>query len=207
MSVVDLMSDDDTVVGDTGVQLDIVELFSDDDIVGVDDTVGDAVLEEHRFTVTGPPTPMPRPRFYRGVAVNKADKRIVAFRNSARMDLQRQGVSNFPVMGEVPVVLEIWFCMRLPNTAFVNGDRQRLRGGRATAGVCHYRPIKPDVDNFLKFVLDGLKGVAFPDDKWVVGVTCYKCDDTTPPYTGKTMCLLKSATQGVMKPIPDWSTL
>ena len=99
----------------------------------------------------------------------------------------------FPVMGDNPVVMEVWFCMRLPNTAFVNGDRLRLRGDLTRGGHCHYRATKPDVDNYLKFTMDALKGVAFTDDKCVVGVTAYKCLDTTPPYEGKTMIIFKAA--------------
>ena len=192
--------------------MDVIDLVSDDESEGggVAAAVGNAVAlvanaaREYRVTVLGPPVPMPRPRFYKTVVVNKADKRLASFRDAARIDLIAQGEDVFPVMGDNPVVMEVWFCMRLPNTAFVNGDRLRLRGDLTRGGHCHYRATKPDVDNYLKFTMDALKGVAFTDDKCVVGVTAYKCLDTTPPYEGKTMIIFKAAGEATMKPIPNW---
>lgn len=43
-------------------------------------------------------------------------------------------------------------------------------------------PGKPDIDNILKVVLDGLNGIAYKDDKQVVLTQCKKVyADTTRP--------------------------
>lgn len=34
--------------------------------------------------------------------------------------------------------------------------------------------VKPDIDNVLKIVMDGLNGVAYEDDKQVISCSCYK---------------------------------
>lgn len=184
--------------------MSVVDLISDDGSDSLGEEIETMGEEGYRVTVGGPPVPMPRPRFYRTIVVNKADKKIAAFANSAKLYLASKGTTHFPVMGDVPVVLEVWFCLRLPNSAFVNGDRFRLKAEFRDPGVSHYRQYKPDADNLVKFVMDGLKGVAYPDDKCVVGLTCYKCMDTTPPYNGKTKCVFKAARASNMKPIPTW---
>ena len=40
--------------------------------------------------------------------------------------------------------------------------------------------VKPDVDNVSKLILDALNGVAYDDDKQVVGVTVWKWYSDTP---------------------------
>lgn len=45
-----------------------------------------------------------------------------------------------------------------------------------------YTPGKPDIDNILKVVLDGLNGIAYEDDKQVTMTQCKKVyADTTRP--------------------------
>jgi Holliday junction resolvase RusA-like endonuclease len=39
--------------------------------------------------------------------------------------------------------------------------------------------LKPDVDNIIKAVMDGLNGVAFEDDKQITFVSCHKRNRTT----------------------------
>lgn len=34
--------------------------------------------------------------------------------------------------------------------------------------------VKPDIDNLIKLVLDGLNGVVYPDDKQIVKLNCDK---------------------------------
>lgn len=161
----------------------------------------------NRVTVAGPPSPMPAHKFFRGVTVNPATPKLNAFRAAARQNLEAQGVTMFPVLGEVPIAVEIWFCMRLNNIDFINGDRTRLRGDLNRTDVSHYNVAKPDVDNLVKFALDGLKGVAYRDDKLVVSVKAYRCRDNIPPYEGKTMCVFKEATQEEMPAIPVWNAV
>lgn len=50
--------------------------------------------------------------------------------------------------------------------AMVDGTRKPLK--------------KPDIDNIVKIVLDGLNGAAYDDDKQVVALSCIKAYSTEP---------------------------
>lgn len=56
------------------------------------------------------------------------------------------------------------------------------RAKKADAAAGKLAPGKPDIDNILKVVLDGLNGSAYEDDKQVVMTQCKKVyADTTRP--------------------------
>lgn len=47
------------------------------------------------------------------------------------------------------------------------------------------RPVvKPDIDNVAKAILDALNGVAFPDDRQIVQLSCEKWYDVTDENCG-----------------------
>lgn len=48
------------------------------------------------------------------------------------------------------------------------------RAKKAEAAAGKLAPGKPDIDNILKVVLDGLNGIAYEDDKQVTIVRCKK---------------------------------
>ena len=48
------------------------------------------------------------------------------------------------------------------------------RAKKAEAAAGKLAPGKPDIDNILKVVLDGLNGIAYEDDKQVTIVQCKK---------------------------------
>lgn len=54
---------------------------------------------------------------------------------------------------------------------------QQLPESKSWMGIQPFT-LKPDVDNVIKAVLDGLNGVAFVDDKQVVFVSCKKNNRT-----------------------------
>ena len=72
------------------------------------------------------------------------------------------GMSSVPVFGSnQPVVVNIKFFMRRPNTHFKGKDRQNaLRAGMPLAHV-----VVPDLDNMVKFVLDGMNKLVYQGDK------------------------------------------
>jgi Holliday junction resolvase RusA-like endonuclease len=45
---------------------------------------------------------------------------------------------------------------------------------------------KPDIDNLIKFVMDGLTGIFYADDDQVVRVCAVKMMDTEEPFGGRT---------------------
>lgn len=64
-----------------------------------------------------------------------------------------------------PVKVTVWAFMKIPESKSAKA-REQMRGEYATK--------KPDIDNILKIILDGLNGVAYDDDKQVVQATVYK---------------------------------
>lgn len=65
------------------------------------------------------------------------------------------------------VMVEAWFCMPIP-ASWSKKKREDAAAHRI------YPMLKPDIDNLLKALLDGLNGLAYADDKQVVSVICYK---------------------------------
>lgn len=74
--------------------------------------------------------------------------------------------------GRVMVVIEAVFPI----------PKSWTRAKKAEAIAGKLPPGKPDIDNILKVVLDGLNGIAYEDDKQVVLTQCKKVyADTTRP--------------------------
>lgn len=74
--------------------------------------------------------------------------------------------------GRVVVVIEAVFPI----------PKSWTRAKKAAAAAGKLAPGKPDIDNILKVVLDGLNDVAYEDDKQVVLTHCKKVyADTTRP--------------------------
>ena len=74
--------------------------------------------------------------------------------------------------GPVMVVIEAVFSI----------PKSWTRAKKAEAAAGKLAPGKPDIDNILKVVLDGLNGIAYEDDKQVVLTQCKKVyADTTRP--------------------------
>ena len=70
--------------------------------------------------------------------------------------------------GAVMVIIEAVFSI----------PKSWTRAKKADAAAGKLAPGKPDIDNILKVVLDGLNGIAYEDDKQVVTVQCRKTYST-----------------------------
>ena len=71
-------------------------------------------------------------------------------------------MNNVPIFGSnQPVVVNIKFFMRRPNTHFKG--KVRLNALRAELPLAHV--AVPDLDNMAKFALDGMKELVHQDDK------------------------------------------
>lgn len=103
------------------------------------------------------PLPKPRPRFARGHAYTphkykqfEAHVRGLFLRQAAHLDLA------FPLKG--PLALTACFVLPRPKT-------QKTRA---------HPYVKPDLDNFLKALLDAINGAAWDDDGQIVTITATK---------------------------------
>lgn len=82
-----------------------------------------------------------------------------------------------PLTGPIAVEVMAWFGLK---KADYNSKGQPNKHGLAKLGGEELPTKKPDLDNVLKSVLDGLNGIAFVDDSQVVNVCMAKHYDLTP---------------------------
>jgi Holliday junction resolvase RusA-like endonuclease len=113
-------------------------------------------VTEHRITIPIKPRPKGRPRFARGRAYTPPE--TVAFEHAVGVAWLESGGPCF----DGPVEVELTFtkdsievCVRA-----LDADRKS--------------PLRGDVDNYAKSVLDGLNVVAFGDDRRVLRLTAEK---------------------------------
>ena len=122
-----------------------------------------------KFTVFGEPVAQARPRVTRHGAYDpprcKAYKEQVAI--IARVAMR--GLS--PSQGPIDCRVKVFRC--------IPKSWSRAKRGAAQAG--NLLPTsKPDTDNYLKGIMDGLTGIAWVDDSQVIRVTCEKSYSEQP---------------------------
>jgi Holliday junction resolvase RusA-like endonuclease len=78
-----------------------------------------------------------------------------------------------PHFCERQVVVNMKVYLQIPTSASKKKQNQMLEG---TIRPCK----KPDIDNVIKSILDGLNGVAYEDDKQVIEIHAEKYYDFTP---------------------------
>lgn len=105
-----------------------------------------------QFTVPGDPKAQGRPRFYRrGSFVGAYDpKDSVSFKDRVALFARSAGVACL----DTPVSILVRFCLKRPQSLM----RQKDPEGLIPCGK------RPDLDNFLKAIMDGLTGIAWKDD-------------------------------------------
>lgn len=137
------------------------------------------------LVVPGNPVAMPRPRvqWRRKFFYNPASNKVAAFKALVKSAIPatQNGVV-FP--SGVPLTVSLTFHMKRPNTDFVGGNRF---AGSLKRGAPAARPISPDIDNLTKFILDGLNGVLFEDDRQVLQLTALKLLDNEGECMGRTV--------------------
>ena len=126
---------------------------------------------------------LPRMRNYRNGFFNSARGAMNAFHAAARQQCPQQGVLPIYPSG-VPLEMEIKLYMKRSNTDF-------RPGGRLRSALALVWPIRPDIDNLAKFVLDSLNGIAYKDDCQVVKLVVYKLMDNAGLCTGRTIVEVK----------------
>ena len=131
------------------------------------------------FTVPGDPVSKARPRVTRGgkhtytPSTSKAYETLVALKAKEAMQGRK------PIEGAI--VLDVEFILKRPKSHYrTNGD---IKPKYLDAGYAHTK--RPDLDNFLKSVLDGCNEIVFKDDSQVYSITVGKwyVDDEESPHT------------------------
>jgi Holliday junction resolvase RusA-like endonuclease len=149
------------------------------------DLTGSDPVVACRIELAGKPAAMPRPRVHwrRRFFYNPASKKVAAFRAVVKAAIP--ATQNGVLFGAgVPLTVAVTFHMRRPNTDFKSGNRI---GGALKAMAPLVRTVSPDTDNLVKFVLDGLNGVMFADDRQVVKLVALKLMDSQGECEGRTV--------------------
>lgn len=123
------------------------------------------------FFVPGKPRGKGRPRFYHGHAVTDVKTRdyegMVSHKSGKEMQsLRALFGEEFDKLKDVPCRVEL--------QAFFLVPKSYSRVKRECALNGFLRPGKPDADNIIKAILDGMNGVVFNDDAQVYDVSCEK---------------------------------
>ena len=117
------------------------------------------------FIVEGEPQGKARPRFSRKSGTVYTPAKTAKYEKEIRDSFLAAGGKLIPEGSYVLVTIDAYF--EIPKSYT---KRKRLACERNIN-----RPDKkPDIDNVLKVVLDALNGVAYVDDKQVIGVICRK---------------------------------
>jgi len=116
---------------------------------------------EREFTVPGIPKAKGRPRFFRrGTHVGTyTDKASAAFEDSVAFHAQAAGIT----LMEGPVRISITAIWPMKGQPRKTSPRPSI-----------WKPTRPDLDNVIKSICDGLNGIAFQDDSQVCVVIARK---------------------------------
>lgn len=131
-------------------------------------------MKRVEFTIPGEPKGKGRPRFARtGKYVRTyTPQDTVNYENLVKLEYQNTGTDVFFEKDE-PVKMVVVAYYSIPKSASKKKRQQMLEG--------EIRPIKkPDSDNILKAICDGLNGVAYVDDTQIVETTIYRFYDDIP---------------------------
>ena len=147
-----------------------------------------------RFTVRGNPQPLRRHRTTKGYMYNPSAKAQECFQNVV-LDLLPKEFRVLVVDNDddndidAPtcfgpdelLCMSVVFRMRRPKSHFRSGrpGPGRLQPKHQNGG---WGPIRTDVDNLAKFVLDSLNGLAYRDDCQIVSLHATKLYDNADPY-------------------------
>lgn len=134
-----------------------------------------------RFEILGEPRGKGRPRFRNlGKFVQTyTDDKTVAYENLVRLSYQNMCTESY--MDGQALFAKIFILQAIPKSVSKKKEKEMI--------MDVIRPVKkPDIDNILKSIFDGLNGVAFKDDTQIVELNVSK------HYSNEPMVLVKIGT-------------
>lgn len=106
---------------------------------------------------------------------------------------------------DVAVTVTIWCFLKRPDEHFIS--RRRVAGRlkeESTAPAVTVVPVKPDIDNIAKFVLDAIKEVLFVDDAQIVELHMFKLRDTEGDCSGRVAIEVKKWDGSLTAMVPSF---
>lgn len=114
----------------------------------------------HVFTIPGPPKGKGRPRFVRATGHTFTDAQTASYEAKVGTYARAAGIQ--PISEPVGLIIH----------AVLPRPKRLLR--RADPDGEMWAPSRPDLDNLVKAILDGLNGIAWVDDAQVVEIVARK---------------------------------
>jgi Holliday junction resolvase RusA-like endonuclease len=120
------------------------------------------------FTIPGEPQGKERPRFWRGRAVTPKKTRDYETRVRLAAKQALEHMVQLPDMhASCEVTIDAYY--KIPKS-YSKKQRQQI----AESGAWVVRPGKPDLDNAVKILGDGLNGIVYHDDVQIVSLRAKK---------------------------------
>ena len=112
------------------------------------------------FEIHGQPVPMERPRVNQKTKkiYSPSTKKINQFKSTLKATIPNYATNNLYFNDDDMIAVEIVFKMKISSS-------QKNDAGGGSLGFC---TSGGDIDNLSKFVLDGMQGVLFKNDKQIV---------------------------------------
>jgi len=124
-----------------------------------------------QFSIEGECVPKKRVKFNRYTGTAYTPKETVDYERLVGDEFVKQlpvGYTGLPLFTEdEPVTIHIVIGIPIPKS-YTKKLRQQIEEGK------FFPTKKPDIDNCIKSILDGLNGYAFADDKQVCSITATK---------------------------------
>ena len=148
--------------------------------------------EDNSFKITvkvaGVPQALPRSRFHRKGFYNPKTSEMAAFRKEVRRQVP-SCQHGLVFKEDAMVAVTIRCCLKRPNTDFKGGIRAE---NNLKSNIPKAVPIRPDIDNLAKFVLDAFNGLIYKDDCQVVSLKVVKIRDNEGECNGSTEVTIES---------------
>lgn len=145
-------------------------------------------MKKLEFIVYGEPKGKGRPRFKRmgNFVTTYTDKDTEIYENKVLMAYKEQLKNNYgtfydnQLMFPKGTLVELEITCVFPLSKADYGKKGLNKSGRTKLDK-YFCDKKPDIDNIIKSIQDGLNGVAYSDDSQVVKISAMKIYSETPP--------------------------
>lgn len=163
-------------------------------------------ISKMRFKIHGNPRPLQRHRTSRGHMYNPSLKYQKSFLNAyqnlifddeQQHNIDDMNINNDYLYDDTPIfdatkylAITIIFRMKRPKSHFIN-NKPGL-GRIKKKAQSQLLPIRTDVDNLAKFVLDSMNGVLYEDDKQIMSIHATKLLDNVGLCEGSTEIYIRT---------------
>ena len=124
------------------------------------------------ITIPGPPIAKKRPRFAR------IGKGVRTYSDQQTEEGKFLLLAQQQVTEQMEGPLKVSCCFYMPRPKGHYGTGRNA--GKLKASAPRWHTNKPDIDNYIKFLLDCLNGLAWKDDAQIVFLDAIKCYAETP---------------------------